>query len=209
MLILEIMHGADAIDASSQDLLHLVLQAIEVFRSVKQHSHIADKGLEMLTALVEGYRRRNEPRLRDPHMSRTTSFKDRSRAEMDNALHVLGTSREEALRRRHSASDKSAKSPQKELVTPPAFIQPLDQYKVIAMTNGVGTSEDQNGLPPPPNNVLSPFQWLAGAPLPMGQGMDMTADSFAIPEFGGMDGFYDWDIGLSWMDDENIQPQYQ
>jgi hypothetical protein len=39
--------------------------------------------------------------------------------------------------------------------------------------------------------------------------MDMTADSFAIPEFGGMDGFYDWDIGLSWMDDENTQPQYQ
>ena len=207
VLLLEIMHGADAIDASSQELLHLVLQAIEVFRTVKQHSHIADKGLEMLTALVEGYRRRNEPRLQDPRIARTTSFSDRSRAEMDNALQVLGSSREEALRRRGSASERSLKSPQKELVTPPAFIQPVDQFKVTPMAAQVGQQEDSSGFALALANVQSPFQWLAAAPLPITQSMDMTAESFAIPEFGGMDGFYDWDIGLSWMDDEIAQPQ--
>lgn len=209
ILLLEIMHGADAIDASSQDLLQLVLQAIEVFRTVKHHSHIADKGLEMLTALVEGYRRRNEPRLQDPRMTRTTSFSDRSRAEMDNALHVLGSSRDEALRRRWSASDKSVKSPQKELVTPPAFIQPVDPLKATPIATNTVQREEQNGLPALPAPLQSPFQWLAAAPLPTSQGMDMTAESFAIPEFGGMDGFYDWDIGLSWMDDEIAQPQLQ
>jgi hypothetical protein len=163
----------------------------------------------MLTALVEGYRRRNEPRLQDPRMTRTTSFSDRSRAEMDNALHVLGSSRDEALRRRWSASDKSVKSPQKELVTPPAFIQPVDPLKATPIATNTVQREEQNGLPALPAPLQSPFQWLAAAPLPISQGMDMTAESFAIPEFGGMDGFYDWDIGLSWMDDEIAQPQLQ
>ena len=140
-------------------------------------------------------------------MARTTSFSDRSRAEMDNALQVLGCSREEALRRRGSASERSSKSPQKELVTPPAFIQPVDQFKVTPMAAQVGQQEDSSGFALALANVQSPFQWLAAAPLPITQSMDMTAESFAIPEFGGMDGFYDWDIGLSWMDDEIAQPQ--
>ena len=198
VLLLEIMHGGES-GGSSSKLLPLVLQAIEVFRSVQGHSAIAEKGLEMLTDLVEGYRSRNDPQSHRQDMARSTSFNNKSRAEMDNAMSVLENSRDEAQRK------QSTKSPPKELVSPPAFAQPPAEDKRLNHSSEVAGYLHGQEQGPPVGFVQSPFQWLAAAPLPLGLGMDMNADSFTIPEFGGTDGFYDWDIGLSWMEEEGAQ----
>jgi hypothetical protein len=192
------MHGGDS-GGSSPKLLPLVLQAIEVFRSVQGHSAIAEKGLEMLTDLVEGYRSRNGPQSQRQDMIRSTSFNTKSRAEMDNAMQVLENSRDEARRK------QSTKSPQKDLVSPPAFAQPPAEEKRLGYPGDVAGCQGEQEQAPPMGYVQSPFQWLAAAPLPLGLGIDMNADSFTIPEFGGTDGFYDWDIGLSWMEEEGAQ----
>lgn len=192
------MHGGDS-EGSSSKLLPLVLQAIEVFRSVQGHSIIAEKGLEMLTDLVEGYRSRNNPQSQRQDMIRSTSCNTKFRAEMDNAMQVLENSRDEARRK------QSTKSPHKDLVSPPAFAQPPAEEKRLGYPGDLAERQDEQEQGPPMGYVQSPFQWLAAAPLPLGLGMDMNADSFTIPEFGGTDGFYDWDIGLSWMEEEGAQ----
>jgi hypothetical protein len=208
VLLLEIMHGADDTSPAPQVLLPLVLDSIEVFRSVQHSSHIAARGMEMITAMVEEYRMRNVDKLNKKQ--RAESFGDRSRAEMNNALQVIGASREH-IPKRKSASGKTPPAgkhlmtPPMGQVTPPAFAQhaPPQSRPQVSNTASYGSQGEYDMTA---QAIQSPFQWLAANPTTINQNVDTSIpEHFMIPEFGGTEGFYaDWDYDLTWAGAEQV-----
>lgn len=204
------MHGCeDGITSPSYNALPLVLNAIEVFRSVEKSSRIAERGMTMLTELVEGFRRRISGQGQPPKLGRSASHSNRSRDELERALNVLQGSRDK--RKSNSGATpptgSSVISPISG-ISPPAFAQqspsqipsPSIQQQQIQLPSAVTAPPrfDQH-LAPPPALPQSPFQWLMMNHNPNNMQLGSNeADPVAIPEFMDMEGFYEWDLDLNW-----------
>ncbi|KAL7416684.1 hypothetical protein BDY24DRAFT_201110 [Mrakia frigida] len=91
ILILEFSHQEDA-GSPASDLspsLQLVLDAIEIFRSLQHTSTIAQKGVTVLTALIEEQlRKRGGSNLKRKNSGETSSY-GRTEVELDRAIKVL------------------------------------------------------------------------------------------------------------------------